>query len=363
MKIIKIYLDPSNKAQTKKYNLISSLFWKENFSEKFSNGCYEDGNFTLTKKLEDSDVCVLPLQWNYYLENNLVEYVESFYKKSVLAGKPFIIFSEGDYTANIPFPNVYIFQKSCYRSRDGLKGQKLFSIPPIISDYLSLYCQNEIQFREFSNNPTVGFCGQSTGNFFDYIRRKSYLQYKRIKFKLGFEKWEPPPIEPSSYRNRILRKISENSEIKTNYLMRSKYRAGYRPKGSKDPFHPTRLEFIQNILNSDYTVCMRGGGNYSVRFYETLSLGRIPIFIDSDCPLPFEEFTNYKDFFIYIKEDEMHNIPEKILAFHRSLSSNEFKDYQQKCYDLWVSHFSQKGYLQNLHKLIMEVIINEKTNS
>jgi hypothetical protein len=358
MEKIKIFLDPKDRAQTKKYNFISSLFWKESISENSSIDSFKDQKFTLVGNHEDSDVFVLPLLWNYYIDNNLIEGVGKLYQKSVIAGKPFIIFSEGDFTANIPFPNVYIFQKSCYRSRDGLKGQKLFSIPPIISDYLSLYCQNEIQFREFSNNPTVGFCGQSTGNYFDYIRRKSYLQYKRIKFKLGFEKWEPPPVEPSSYRNRILREISKNNEIKTNYLMRSRYRAGYRPKTKKDPFHPTRVEFIQNILGSDYTVCMRGGGNYSVRFYETLSLGRIPIFIDSDSPLPFEEFTNYKDYFICIKEDEMNNISEKILSFHRSFSSNEFKDYQKKCYDLWVSRFSQIGYLQNLHKLIRNYIIN-----
>jgi hypothetical protein len=362
MEKIKVFLDLSEKSQRNKYNLLSRLLWNENNTENSSNECFEVPNFTLAKNVEESDVCVLPLLWNYYIENKYIGNVEKLYDESVLAGKPFIIFSEGDFTANIPFPNVYIFQKSCYRSRDGLKGQKLFTIPPIISDYLSLYCNNEMQYRELSNNPTVGFCGQSTGNFFDYIRRKSFLQYKRIKFKLGFEKWEPPPIEPSSYRNRILRKISENSEINTNYLMRSKYRAGYRPKTKKDPFHPTRVEFIQNILNSDYTVCMRGGGNFSVRLYETLSLGRIPIFIDSDSPLPFEEFTNYKDYFIYIKEDEMNNISDKILSFHRSLSSNEFKDYQKKCYDLWVSHFSQIGYLQNLQKLIMEVIINEKTN-
>ena len=75
--------------------------------------------------------------------------------------------------------------------------------------------------------------------------------------------------------------------LTTNYILRSKYRAGVSRE--KDPFHPSRLEFVNNILGSDYTVCMRGGGNFSVRFYETLSLGRIPVFIDTDCLLPWHE--------------------------------------------------------------------------
>ena len=59
-----------------------------------------------------------------------------------------------------------------------------------------------------------------------------------------------------------------------------------------------RFEFIRNILSSDYTLCFRGSGNYSLRFYETLCLGRIPLFINTDCKLPFEDEINWRDMFM-----------------------------------------------------------------
>lgn len=359
MTIIKLFFDPFFREKKQSYNLLSDLFWnKKNLDLLTEKSVIE--NFQVTDQIKESDAVVLPLVWNYFVKTNLINQVGLLYEKCLQERKPLIIFSIGDFTANIPFEGVNIFQNCAYRSRNGLRGQILFTIPPFISDYQHLYCDDSIQYREYNLTPTVGFCGQSNGNIIDYSRREFYLKYKRLLFKLGFEKWEPPPIEPSLYRNKILKMISENRNIKTNYLMRTKYRAGYRPQGRKDPFHPTRLEFIQNILDSDYTVCMRGGGNFSVRLYETLSLGRIPIFIDSDSPLPFEEFFNFRDYFVYIKENELENISEKILSFHQSLTPDEFLSYQQRCYALWLNYFSKKSYIENLHKLISRIVNHEK---
>ena len=59
-------------------------------------------------------------------------------------------------------------------------------------------------------------------------------------------------------------------------------------------FKKLRKEYYQNIDNTDYTLCIRGTGNFSVQFYQTLALGRIPIFINTDCILPFEKEINWK---------------------------------------------------------------------
>jgi hypothetical protein len=52
-------------------------------------------------------------------------------------------------------------------------------------------------------------------------------------------------------------------------------------------------EFFQNIYENLLTVCIRGFGNYSVRFFQTLAMGRIPVFIESDSVLPFESQIEY----------------------------------------------------------------------
>jgi hypothetical protein len=131
--------------------------------------------------------------------------------------------------------------------------------------------------------------------------------------------------------------------------MRARYRAGYLNK-QKDPFHPTRLEFIKNILDSDYTVCLRGGGNFSVRFYEALSLGRIPIFINTDCILPYDNILDYRRYCVWIEPDEIPYIAEKVVDFHNNLSNKDFRDLQVECRNLWVNWLSRQGFYRNFHR-------------
>ena len=38
----------------------------------------------------------------------------------------------------------------------------------------------------------------------------------------------------------------------------------------------SKLEFLQNLLGSDYVLCARGYGNYSHRLYEALACGASP---------------------------------------------------------------------------------------
>lgn len=45
---------------------------------------------------------------------------------------------------------------------------------------------------------------------------------------------------------------------------------------------------ITDIQNADFILSVKGDGSFFCRFYEALSLGRIPFFIDTDCILPFE---------------------------------------------------------------------------
>ena len=99
--------------------------------------------------------------------------------------------------------------------------------------------------------------------------------------------------------------------------------------------HRTTLEFYENINSSDYVVCVRGAGNFSVRFYETLAMGRIPIFVNTDCALPLENEIDWKKHVVWIERKEIKHIAEKVKDFHSALSSNDFIDLQNANRTLW----------------------------
>ncbi len=117
-----------------------------------------------------------------------------------------------------------------------------------------------------------------------------------------------------------------------------------------DPWHPTNVEFVNNIFNTDYTVCIRGGGNFSKRLYETLCCGRIPIFVDTDSVLPYDFAVDWKRYCVWIDRSEVPHIAEKVAGFHAGLSPNDFEDLQRECRKLWQDRLSRQGFFDHFHE-------------
>ena len=61
-----------------------------------------------------------------------------------------------------------------------------------------------------------------------------------------------------------------------------------------------RKQYIENLIESDFVLLIRWFWNYSIRQYEALSLGKIPIYIDTWAKFPFTEDIPYDDIFIKV---------------------------------------------------------------
>ncbi len=291
--------------------------------------------------IQKTDLYLLTYQWPYYVNQGKISQALQEYEIARANHKPMVVFSSGDYPANAPFDeNVILFESAGYRSTPDL----LFHTtePSYIEDYLEVYGGGELKLRSNQAEPMIGFCGLASTSPIQTFFRKLRLKLQQIQYQQGRLKWEPPPFETSSFRTKVLRQFENQPGIKTNYLLRKRYRAGVTE--DKSLHHPAKVEFVNNILNSDYTVCMRGGGNFSVRFYETLCLGRIPIFIDTDCLLPFQDEIDYKSYFPWIDVKDLPYAPEIVRDFHASLSEDDFVDLQKACRKLWEDHMTPDGF-------------------
>jgi hypothetical protein len=142
--------------------------------------------------------------------------------------------------------------------------------------------------------------------------------------------------------------------VKTEFLTRVRYHAG-NEKDTGDN-SPQKLDFVRNVLNTDYTVCMRGGGNFSIRLYETLALGRIPVFIDTDCLLPFADKIPYREIFPWVDVKDLPRAADIVADFHQALSDQDFQDLQKICRHLWVEHFTPNGFHRDLQAKILEML-------
>jgi hypothetical protein len=219
-------------------------------------------------------------------------------------------------------------------------------------DILIEHFNGELVERKKNKRPIIGFDGIVTYPIFrlgglilknsatmliHYILRTQYI---------------PDPVLPFFLkRKQILHELESIDGIDTNFNFRNSFAIGTVGGNKK-----ARIEFINNIIDSDYTFCYRDAANYSLRFYESLCLGRIPLFVNTDCMLPFEDKVSWKDVCLWVEEHNVKYIGDAVLDFHHSMTASDFIDRQHYCREIWENFLSKKGFYFNFKNKISKMV-------
>jgi len=223
-------------------------------------------------------------------------------------------------------------------------------MPAWSEDFVKKYLDSQFPLKHKSDKPVVGFCGYSG----PISKPSLYREVKQLLFRglqiLGFY-----PLQKqhgAALRNKALQILSNNSLVKTNFVLRDQFWGGAVSQDGEnfDLMQKFRKEYVQNIIESDYILCARGAGNFSYRLYETLCCGRIPIFIDTDCVLPYDFELDWKKFCIWIDIRELSSIAEEVATFHNKLSPQDFEDLQHECRRIWEQWLSPEGFFANFYR-------------
>ncbi|AFL81707.1 Exostosin family protein [Aequorivita sublithincola DSM 14238] len=301
-------------------------------------------DFQFTEVLEEADMVVLTMAWNYYIKTKQEALAIAFVKECAGLNKKVIAFNAGDFGVKIPyFKNLIILRPSGYKSKF---TDNEYAFPALISDPLKKYYQTDkIVERPYSLKPVIGFCGQANPSIFNAAKEVFKTSLRNLKNRIGRSKDEVQQILSTSFlRASVLKTLKESTEVETNFILRKKYRAGVI---SNKNSHKTTLEFYNNLRDSDYVVCIRGAGNFSVRFYEALAMGRIPIFINTDCALPFDKEINWKKHVVWVEYKERNQVAQKVKKFHEELSGEDFIDLQQTNRNLWETKLTLSGFFNS----------------
>lgn len=292
----------------------------------------------------EADLHLLPLKWNYYVEHSALGKAVRAAEEARRNEKRIVVFSEGDFAAQVPMDNAVLFELSTHRSRTGIRN---FGFPTFFQDLLGPYGKRHA-YRSKSKKPVVGFCGQAAHSTTRLFAREVIHLARKAVSHLGYSSWIPSATEHTGLRRRILEQLSRSALVESKFIIRERYRAGVKaPKEKHDPYEPSRLEFIDNILETDYTVCVRGRGNFSKRLYETLCLGRIPILVDTDCVLPYERSIDWRQFCVWVDQSEIGRIDKKVAEFHEALSDDDFQHLQRACRQLWLDRLCPEGFFRH----------------
>lgn len=319
---------------------------RENFSEAERVSGYGDWvvGINLVNELRGANLAVLPLSFNFYKLQDQTDKALAFIDKAQEEGVPILAWISGDFGVTPVVKDVMVYRSSGYQSQ---RLSKQFAFPVFFEDpLLKNFHTNEIVVRSKGDKPVVGFCGQAYAplhkNVYDYFR----TLLRNVSFYLKYSPFEPQSLYPSTLlRKKIIEYLQKHPSVQTNFIIRNAYRAGAKSAAEKER---TSMEYYQNMMDSDYIVCVRGNGNFSARLYETLAMGRIPIIINTDCIYPWDDILDWKKIGVWVERNEVSQIADIVSAFHSNISDVDFAHAQINARRIWVEHLSMSGFFSTL---------------
>lgn len=265
------------------------------------------------------------------------EYIERVAKRARECGKKILVFDYSDYDSPISVPDTIIFRYSQYRYK---KGENEIIAAPFVQDLGTA----GITLRPKGEKPVVGFCGWAD---FDSMRRRLryYARLLIVEFHALFQGSALRAHRPGLYFRRVaLNSLRNSARVISNFMVRKTFSA-HAQSILSDP-ETVRREYVENMLNSDFVLAPKGDGNYSMRFYEALSLGRIPLLIDTETVLPLEESIDYSSFVLRVPYTDMDRLPEIVADFYASLTQEEFLAMQKRAREMFETKLSGEAFLR-----------------
>lgn len=303
---------------------------------------------------EDADFSILPFDWHEVRGDSWRTPINRVAQKMAdrfaerFRGKPLVVFFGSDCSdEKISIDNAIVFRQSTYRSRSQ-HDPNSFVFPFFCEDYVEQYFHHELPIRQKREKPTVGFCG--------FARSLSLRRRLQTPLYHAYQLATQGKIGASLYKGQSLRikalnLLSAHSGIETNFIIRDQAVFFHAPDPTRKKL--ARMEFVQNLIQSDYVFCCRGAGNYSNRLYEVLSCGRIPVLLNTDCEMPLEPWIDWKKYCVWVDEKDLPNLGDKILEFHHQLSDQDFMELQQACRSLWQQWLSPEGFFANFDRCFL----------
>jgi hypothetical protein len=288
--------------------------------------------------LEEADAAVLVAPWELVREDAAArERALAFIARAGAAGRKTIVFFNDDDDQPLDLDGAIVFRTSLYRSR---RRPYEFALPAWSEDFLERYLEGTLSLREKSPRPVVGFCGAA-------IESTSRLAGPRRRVSAVVRR----PVRDPGVRAVALQRLAKSLHVDTNFALRSSFWGGaLSGDDAYRQMEEARREYVQNIVDSDYVLCARGAGNFSYRLYETLSCGRIPVFVDTDCLLPLEDEIDWRALCVWVDARRVDRIARAVRSFHDRLSPTEFLERQHRARATWEDFLSPLGFVRALDR-------------
>lgn len=292
---------------------------------------FDTAYYRVTEDIEEADMILMP-----YSHNHVVLYAPDILdlcqEASCASGKPLLIDGIGDIERPVSVPNSIVIRYGGYRF---LKQGNEIHIPPYADDLLELYCGGELQLRHVQPKASISFAGWAQLT----LKQELRVLIKEAPNRLHaiFDSRYGACKKGVFFRREAVELLTRSTLVDSSILVRNAY-SGHRDTAQKSA-EDLRKDFVDNLLGSDFALDVRGDANASIRLFEILSLGRVPVILDTERNLPFSDRVDYSTFALIVDFRDRAQLPQIIADFNNTLTDEKFIQMQKAARDAYRNYF------------------------
>ncbi len=326
-------------------NEASSLFAKEMFDAyQFDTSLY-----TVTHELEKADMVFAPYRHQWYLRHDMAAWQECV-RVAKEAGVPLLVDGVGDVEYPLGVKNVYVLRIGGYKF---IPEAGRIQIPPPCDDLLERCCGGHLTLRpKTTTTPVVGFAGWA--KLSPVQRLRTFVKELPIRARGLFDSRYRAMQKGVLWRARAIAILRRSPLVRLNLKVRATFSGS--AKTAETNLRQLRQDLVDTVLQSDYCLDVRGDANDSTRLFEICSLGRIPVLVDTERPLPFELEVDYREFCLIVDFRDIKKLPERIAQFHADVSPEKFEAMQRKAREAFVTYFRIDAQMRHIVKQLLKVL-------
>jgi hypothetical protein len=270
--------------------------------------------FTLTEAPDQADYFLPPCGWQQGGSRQALRMAELARRHE----RPLLVFFCSDSSENVPVTDAVVYRTSMDRST---RKPHEHAWPIWTCDILRSYGGGTLARRRWTARPSVGYCG-----YIDY-RNPFERAQRRLRGQISAS---------MTLRGDAVRALLASPAVEPRVILRRRFGGAATPRA--------REEFARNLLSSDYALVSRGNGNFSFRLYEAMSAGTIPVFLDTDCCLPFDDAIPYRDLFVWVPATEASRVAEFVHEHHFRLDDHSFNERRRSIREVYDRYLSPLGF-------------------
>jgi hypothetical protein len=274
--------------------------------------------FTLTEDPASADYFLPPCGWQKGGSNQAFRMAELAERYR----RPLVLFFNNDSDEPIPVDDAVIFRTSMNAST---AKPNEHAWPAWTCDVLRTYGGGRLQQRLKAERPTVSYCG--------YVDYRTTFERVQRTIRGRIAPW-------ARLRGEAVRALSRQREIDCRFVLRRGF-GGHA--GAVE-----REEYARNLLECDYAIVVRGQGNFSFRLYEAMSAGVIPVFIDTDCRLPFDDVIPYRQLFVWVPASDVSSIADHVAQFHAAHDADSLYAHRRRIRQIYERYLEPLAFHREL---------------